>query len=80
MKKIAISILALAALSTASFAEGRDEDLRDSGILRSGYGAQQNGNSTETYALAAIGKHAGSLTAFELASQKAVENVRSDNN
>jgi hypothetical protein len=46
MKKIAISLIALAALSTASFADGRDDDLRASGILRSGYGTQLNSNST----------------------------------
>ena len=79
MKKIAISLIALAALSTASFAEGRNDDLRDSGILRSGYGTQQAVNSTGGNALAVVGKHAGALTAFELASQNAVDSVRSDN-
>ena len=79
MKKIAISLIALAALSTASFADGRDDDLRASGILRSGYGTQLNSNSTGSNAIAAVNKNTGALTAFELASQNAVANVRSDN-
>ena len=78
MNKIAISLIALAALSTASFAEGRNDDLRESGILRSGYGTQQNDNSTGSYALAAVNKNAGALTAFELAIKNAADNERND--
>ncbi len=73
MNKIAISLIALAALSTASFAEGRGHDLYASGA---GYPTQQTVNSTSRNALAIVGKHTGALTAFELASQNAVENER----
>ena len=73
MKKFAISLLALAALSTASFAEDRDHDLYASGA---GYPTQLGGTSTASNALAAVNKNAGALTAFELASQNAVENER----
>ena len=79
MKKFAISLIALAALSTASLAEGRrDDDLRQSGILNSGYGTQLNGTSTGVNAFA-VEKTVGALTAYELASQKAVENTRDFN-
>jgi len=81
MNKFAISLIALAALSTASFAEGsRDEDLRQSGILKSGYGTELSNSAANAYFLAVDGQHTGALTAFELASQKAVESVRSTDN
>jgi hypothetical protein len=76
MNKIAISLIALAALSTASFAEGRDHDLYASGA---GYPTQLSGTSTDSNALA-VEKNTGALTAFELASQNAAESVRSGNN
>jgi hypothetical protein len=78
MNKIAISLIALAALSTASFAADHDDDLRTSGVLLSGYGTQLNGNSTGSNAIVAVNKNTGALTAFELAGQNAVESVRND--
>jgi len=77
MKKITISLLALAALSTAALADGRrDDDLRHSGLLKSGYGTQLNGNSTSDYALAAVDTSGGALTAYEIIQQRAVESNR----
>ena len=79
MNKIAISLIALAALSTASFADGHADDLRASGVLLSGYGTQLNETSTGSNAIVEVNKNTGALTAFELASQNAVDSVRSDN-
>ena len=80
MNKIAISLIALAALSTASFASDRNDDLRQSGILKSGYGAELNNSPASAYSLAIVGKHTGSGTAFELATQNAEASVRSTDN
>ena len=78
MKKFAISLIALAALSTAVLAEGkRDDDLAQAGILKSGYGTQLNGTSTGSYALS-VGRTSGN--AFVLATQNAEANVRSTDN
>jgi hypothetical protein len=80
MKKFAISLLALAAVSTAAFADGsRDDDLRHSGLLKSGYGTQLNGNSTDDYALVAVKTSGGAPTAYELVQQRAAESNRDFN-
>jgi hypothetical protein len=81
MKKIIFTLAALAAISTASFAcdSRRDCDLRDSGLLASGYGTQLNGNSTSGNALAVVEKNTGTLTAFEVAKQNAVKGERNEN-
>ena len=80
MNKLAISLIALAALSTASFAEGsRDEDLREAGILKSGYGTQVNSTPTADYAFATVGQNNGG-SAYELARQNAEASVLSTDN
>ena len=78
MKKFAISLLALAAVSTVAFADGRNDDLRHSGLLKGGYGTQLNGTSTSDYALAAV-ETSGVPTAYELIQQRAVESNRDYN-
>lgn len=77
MKKFAISLLALAAVSTAALADDRGHDLYSSGA---GYPTQLNDTSTDSNALAAVNEKTGALTAFELASQNAAESVRSTSN
>jgi len=80
MKKFAISIIALAALSTVAFAEGqRDEDLIQAGILKSGNGTQSSGASAGSYAFATVG-NSGTRSAFFLATQNAEASERSGNN
>jgi hypothetical protein len=72
MKKIAISLIALAALSTASFASERSDD--DSGISGSGYVTQVNNSSTSAHALVVLKKNAGTVSAFERLNQIAAQN------
>ena len=80
MKKFAISLIALAALSTASFAEGsRDEDLREAGIVKSGYGTPVNSTPTGVYAFATLGQSHGG-TAYDVARQNAAAAVLSTDN
>jgi len=64
LKKFTISLFALAAISTASFASDRNDDLRDSGLLSGGYGTQLIASSTSGNALA-VTKDASVLTTFE---------------
>ena len=52
MKKIAISLIALAAISTASFASQRNYDLRDSDTYFGKYSTQLKNEATSTHALA----------------------------
>ena len=75
MKKFAISLLALAAVSTAAFAgESRGTDLRDSGTYSGKYSNQAKNGATSVNAFAALKKSAGALTAFERMQQNAEEN------
>jgi hypothetical protein len=73
MKKIAISLIALAALSTASFASYRD--------VTTPYGAQGEKRAattvTSTEALAIPNVSGGSLSAFERMNKIAAENENS---
>jgi hypothetical protein len=71
MKKIAISLLALAALSTASFAERSDDDSTN---RNGGYNTQLSASSTDANALFVAGTNTGSLTAFERINKNAAEN------
>jgi len=75
MKKFAISLIALAAISTASFAEDRPHDLYASGA---GY-AMQNDNSTGSNAFAVVKKWTNAPTATEIAIMNAIENERNNN-
>jgi hypothetical protein len=72
MKKIAISLIAFAALSTASFASERSDD--DSGVPGNGYVTQVNANSTSSNALVVTEKNAGAVSAFERLNQIAAQN------
>ncbi|MDP1699358.1 MAG: hypothetical protein Q8L53_00145 [Aestuariivirga sp.] len=66
MKKFAISLLALAAVSTAALAgEGRNHDLRDSDTYFGKYSNQLKNESTSANAFAVTNKDTGALTAFE---------------
>jgi hypothetical protein len=62
LKKLSISLIALAAISTASFASQRGYDLRDSDTCSGKHSAQLK--NTNINALAVV-KCARSLTAFE---------------
>ena len=73
MKKIAISLIALATLSTASFADGRDHDLYDSGA---GYAKQMNDNSTSSNALVVAKKWTNAPTATKFAITNAIDGER----
>jgi hypothetical protein len=76
MKKLLISIAALAAISSAAMASERNYDLRDSDTYFGKYSAQlQNGRDgyTSTEALAIAGD-AQSLTAFERMMKLSEEN------
>ena len=79
MKKFAISLIALAAISTASFAADRDEDLLHSGLFSAGYGMQINGNSTSNEAFIVAKKWTNAPTAYEIAIMNAIENERNNN-
>ena len=75
MKKIAISLIALAAVSTVAFAgENRGYDLRDSDTYFGKYSNQVKGPSTGSNALAVASENNGTLTAFERMQKTAQEN------
>jgi len=75
MKKFAISLLAMAAVSTAAFAgESRGYDLRDSDTYFGKYSNQAKNESTSVNAFAVARKSTGALTAFERTQQIAEEN------
>ena len=75
MKKIAISLLALAAVSTVALAgESRGYDLRDSDTYFGKYSNQLKNESTSVNALVVAKKNTGALTAFERMQQTAEEN------
>lgn len=74
MKKIAISLFALAAVSTVAFAgENRGYDLRDSDTYFGKYSTQLKDKATAVNALAVI-KKTGPTTNFERQSWIAKEN------
>jgi hypothetical protein len=75
MKKFAISFIALAAISTASFATDRPHDLYDSGA---GYATQMNDNSTSSNALVVAKKWTNAPTATEIAIMNAIEGERNN--
>ena len=77
MKKFAISLLALAAVSTAAFANENRGDVRDSDTYVGKYSNQVRNESTSVHALAVAKKGTGALTAFERMQQTAEENENS---
>jgi hypothetical protein len=83
MNKIIISLVALAALSTASLASGnRSWDLRDAPSIDGKYAAQNSVNNDQSgFAFAAPGSDTGSgLTAYERAMMNQETNSLSSHN
>jgi hypothetical protein len=78
MKKFAISLLALAALSTASFAADHDDDHVNLSAYFGKYATQLNDTSTGANAIVIAKKEAGTLTAFERMNMIAWENENED--
>jgi hypothetical protein len=78
MKKIAISLIALAAISTASFAADHDDDHRSASAYLGKYATQLNDKSTGANAIVIAKKEAGTLTAFERTNMIAWENENED--
>jgi hypothetical protein len=79
MKKFAVSLLALAALSTASFAADHGDDHRILSTTFGKYAAQLNDNSTSANAVAVAKNEVGALTAFERLNLIAAENENEGN-
>ena len=76
MKKIAISLLALAALSTASLAgDNRGYDLRDSDTYFGKYSNQVHNSTSDANALAVVNEDQA-LTNFERLKKISEENDR----
>ena len=73
MKKLSISLIALAAISTASLASQRGYDLRDSDTYVGKYSAQLKNTETKTNALA-VNRSASTLTNFERLKKISEEN------
>jgi hypothetical protein len=73
LKKFSISLIALVAVSTASFASQRGYDLRDSDTYFGKYSTQLKNRDTRTNALAAD-KYASALTNFERLKKTSEEN------
>ncbi|MDP1699359.1 MAG: hypothetical protein Q8L53_00150 [Aestuariivirga sp.] len=74
MKKIAVSLFSLAALSTAAFAgESRSYDLRDSDTYFGKYSNQMNDSSTSTNAITVMDS-VRPLTNFERLMLQSEEN------
>ena len=78
MKKIAISLIALAAISTASFAADHDDDHRSASAYLGKYATQMKDMSTGANAIVIAKKEAGTLTAFERTNMIAWENENED--
>ena len=77
MKKFAISLIALAAISTASFASSnRSNDLRESDTYFGKYSEQVNGNAVAVNALA-VANDGQALTNFERLKKISEENDHS---
>ena len=74
MKKFAISLIALAAISTASFAADHGDDHVNSSAYFGKYATQLKDKSTSANAVAVAKKEAGTLTAFERMNMIAWEN------
>ena len=75
MKKFAISLIALAAVSTAALANpDRGSDLRDSDTNFGKYSNQLKNESTSVNALVVVKQRAGAQTAFERMQRNAEEN------
>lgn len=74
MKKIAISLLALAAVSTVAFADQNRGDLRDSPTYFGKYSNQVKNKSTSSNAFAVAKENTGALTAYERMLQTSKEN------
>lgn len=75
MTKFAISFIALATISTASFATDRPHDLYNSGA---GYAVQMNDNSAGSNAFAVAKKWTNAPTATEIAIMNAIEGERNN--
>ncbi len=73
MNKIAISLIALAAISTASFASQRNYDLRDSDTYFGKYSTQLKDKATSVNALA-VTKQGKTETNFERLKRISEEN------
>ena len=74
MKKFAVSLLALAALSTASFAADHGDDHRILSTTFGKYATQLNDKSTSANAVTVAKTDVGTLTAFERMNLIAAEN------
>jgi hypothetical protein len=75
LKKFAISLVALAAISSAALASQRSYDLRDSDTYFGKYSTQLKNTGTKTNALAAD-KGESTLTNFERMKKISEENVQ----
>jgi hypothetical protein len=73
LKKFSISLIALVAVSTASFASQRGYDLRDSDTYFGKYSSQLKNTDTKANALA-VDKDASALTNFERLKKISEEN------
>jgi hypothetical protein len=73
MKKIAISLVALAALSTASFASQRNYDLRDSDTYFGKYATQRKAPIASTFAFA-VATDGQAMTNYERMMKVSEEN------
>ena len=73
MKKIAISLIALAAISTAAFASQRNYDLRDSDTYFGKYSTQLKNEATSSNALA-VAKKVNPSSNFERLKKVSEEN------
>ena len=79
MKKFAISLIALAAISTASFAANRDEDLVNSGYQLNDDNVPQLTNmSTSSDAFFVARNSTAAPTAAEIMLMNAIENERNN--
>lgn len=74
MKKFAISLLALAAVSTVALADQNRGDLRDSDTYFGRYSNQVKNESTSSNAFAVAKDDTGALTAFERVKKTQEEN------
>ena len=73
MKKFAISLIALAAISTASFASQRNYELRDSDTYFGKYSTQLKNQASDVHALAVVKKGKASSN-FERLNKVSEEN------
>jgi hypothetical protein len=73
LKKLSISLIALAAISTAAFASQRSYDLRDSDTYFGKYSTQLKDNATSVNALA-VAKQGKTETNFERLKRISAEN------